>query len=186
MSSLLDLGVEAGDANLQIGGVLIEALRFGVVAAAVGLTGGEADLALPFGFLLFELADLLVGRGHLFRLAVETFVTMAAHAAAQAESFAPGVQRVRHFRDDLFDVALLAAGLEVFPMMHGPEPEFVTSVGLDGAIDCGAIAAVARRAAELLRIVDLQQLPIGMADEKPPRLPMAAFAVSVTGSRVPR
>ena len=62
-------------------------------------------------------------------------------------------------------MALLAAGFEVLAMMHRPKPERVAAVRLDDAVDGHAIAAVARRAAELLGIVNLQQFFIGMADE---------------------
>ena len=57
--------------------------------------------------------------------------------------------------NDFFYVTLLAPGLEIFAVMHRPKPEFMTSVGLSGAIDRRSITPVAGRAAELLRIVDL-------------------------------
>ncbi len=103
--------------------------------------------------------------GQIFRIAVEALIAMAAHAAAQPENFAALVEGIRHFCDDLFVVALLAARLDVFRMVHRPEPERMAAVRLDDAVGGDAVAAVTRRAAELLRIVNLQQFFVGMADE---------------------
>ncbi len=50
-------------------------------------------------------------------------------------------------------------------MMQRPQPEFVVPVRLLHARKRRAVAAVARRAAELFRVVDLQQLLVRMAGE---------------------
>ena len=60
---LLDLGVQQADAHLQVVGVLIKLLRFVVDRECCRPSGGEADFARPFGFLLVELADILVDGG---------------------------------------------------------------------------------------------------------------------------
>ena len=73
-----------------------------LVRRIVGLLFAEPDFAQPFGLLLLELADLLVHRGDLVGVAVEAFVAVAAHAAAQAEDLAALVEGVGHLGDDLF------------------------------------------------------------------------------------
>ncbi len=80
----------------------------------------EPGLTDPLGLLLIELVNLLVHRGHFVGLAIEPVIAMAAHAAAQAEDFAPGVQRGSHFRDDLFHVALLASRFDVLLVVQRP------------------------------------------------------------------
>src|SRR5205809_437046 len=90
---------------------------------------------------------------------------MAAHAAAQAEDFAALVERVRHLGDNFLVVALLAAGLHILRMVHRPEPECMAPMRLDNTVGGDTVAAVTGRTAELLRVVDLQQLLVGMAGE---------------------
>src|SRR5262249_57946183 len=124
---------------------------------------GESDLALPLRFLLLELANLLVDGGDFVRLAIEAFVPMAAHASAQTENLAALVQRVRHLRDGFARVALLAAGLDVLLMVQRPQPELVVPMRFFGARKRSPVAAVARRAAEALGIVNLQQLFVRMS-----------------------
>ena len=57
-----------------------------------------------------------------------------------------------------FDVALLAAGLDVLLVMQRPQPVLVVAVRLFDAGERHAVAAMAGRAAEAVGIVDLEQL----------------------------
>ena len=82
---LLDFGVKPTDAHFQVVGVLVKPLCLGIIAGAVGLVAGESDLALPLGFLILQLPDLLIDRDHLLRLPVESLIPVTSHAAAQAE-----------------------------------------------------------------------------------------------------
>ena len=72
---------------------------------------------------------------------------------------------VGHFGDDFLHVALLASGLNVLLVVHGPEPVFVIAVGLVHAGERRAVAAMAGCAAEILGVVDLQQFLIRVAGE---------------------
>jgi hypothetical protein len=184
------LRVQRAGADPEIVGVREQLLRVGIGGArVVGLGFGESDFALPFGLLLLDLADLLVDRRDLVGFAVEAFVAMARHAAAQAEDFAPGVQVVGHFGDHLPRVTLLAAGLNVLLVVQRPQPEFVVPVRLLHAGERRSVAAVAGRAAETFGVVNLEQFLIGMAGKhlfaahaclgernRLPRAEVAAFA----------
>ena len=78
---------------------------------------------------------------------------MASHAAPQPEDLTAGIQLVGHLGDDLLGVTLLASGFQIFLGVQRPQPVFVVAMRLLDAGQGHAIAAVARRAAELLRIV---------------------------------
>ena len=109
--------------------------------------------------------------GHLVGFAVEAFVAMAAHAAAQAENLAAGVERAGHLGDDFLGVALLAAGFDVLLVVQRPEPVFVVAVRLLDAGKRHAVAAVAGRAAELFGVVDLEQFLVRDGWRTPLRRP---------------
>ena len=82
---------------------------------------------------------------------------------ALAESPAHVAAHQHHVRG----VAGLAAGLDVRLRKHRPEPMLVVAVRLLNAGGRPAISLVTGRAAELVRIMGLQQLRFGMAGEGP-------------------
>src|SRR5438105_3500515 len=63
-------------------------------------------------------------------------------------------------------MALLAARLGVLFVMHRPEPERILAMRLLHRRGGAAIAAVAGRAAELLRIMMLHEIFVRVADEE--------------------
>ncbi len=73
--------------------------------------GIGADLLFVRDDLILQLAHLLAGARERVSLAIETFVTMATHAAAFREKIAAEVQRVSAVSDAIARVTLLAAGL---------------------------------------------------------------------------
>ncbi len=116
--------------------------------------------------MLRELANGLARGEELFTLVVETFVAVAADTALLAVEFLAAIERGRHISDHVAGVALLAARFHIFFVEKRPEPVFVATVALHDAGSGAAIAAVAGRAAEAVRIVDLQQFRRGMGGER--------------------
>src|SRR5581483_3460593 len=137
--------------------------RFLVVAGLVAFGDVEARLAQPFGLLLFQRANLLLIPAQLVGVAIESFVAMAAHAAAQTEDFASGVECVGHLGYDFARVALLASGFGVLFGVHRPEPVLVIAVRFLHVVHCHAVPAVTGSAAEAFGIVNLQQFLVWMA-----------------------
>ena len=111
------------------------------------------DLFLVRDDLILELADLLARRGQRIGLAIETFVTMTTHTAALCKQIATEIQRLRSLRDAIASVTLLATGLRVLFLKHGPQPETVTPVSFYIARGRAAVAPVTTRTTKLFRIV---------------------------------
>src|SRR5208282_888895 len=94
---------------------------------------------------------------------VEALEAVATDAAALAVELFAFVQRVGVLGDHVGRVALLAARVEIRAIVKRPEPVFVPPVPARDGIEGASIAAVARRATELLKRVNLQKVGIGMA-----------------------
>ncbi len=63
-------------------------------------------------------------------------------------------------------MALLASGVVIFGIVERPEPVFVTPVSCLDTVQRAAVSAVARRAAELVERMPLQELRVRMAAER--------------------
>src|SRR5215469_996241 len=87
---------------------------------------------------------------------------------------------VRH-EDHVRSVANLAAGFVVLRGENGPEPVFVIAVSFLDARRGSPISLMTRGAAEPFRIVNLQQVRLGMARESP-RVLVRLFAWQGHGS----
>src|SRR5271166_1065764 len=92
---------------------------------------------------------------------------MATHAAALAEkifSIVDGLElHISADQNHVGPMAILATCLRIFFGEQGPKPVFVISVRLLYAGGGAAVALMTRRAAEFFRIVNAQQLGLGMA-----------------------
>ena len=95
---------------------------------------------------------------------------MAAHAAALCKEIATEIQRLCSLRDTIASVTLLAAGLSVLFLKHGPEPETMTAVTFYIARRSAAVAPVTTRTTKLLRIVYLKDFSVRMADKRARRI----------------
>ncbi len=165
---LLDAAVELAVRYLERDGFVVQPVRFFIRLGGVRLlhqVGGLLDVFFP---LLLELLDPLRHRSEFLRLAVISLVTMATNAAALAEQVLAFAERPAHVSADEHHVGLvagLAAGFHVGFAEERPQPVLVVSVRLFDAGGGPSVALVARRAAKLFGIVDLQQFRFGMADE---------------------
>ena len=93
---------------------------------------------------------------------------MAAHAAALPEqilAFADGPAHIAADKHHVGSVACLASGFDVLFGEQRPEPVLVIAVRFFNAGGGAAIALMAGRAAELVGIVNLQQLRFRMTDK---------------------
>ncbi len=100
---------------------------------------------------------MLARAGQRIGFAIETFVAMATHAAAFREQVASEIERVSALRHTIARVTLLAAGLSVLFLEHGPQPEAMTSVTFRVAGGGAAVTPVTTRAAKFFRIVNLEE-----------------------------
>ena len=157
-------------ATLQIDGLRVQLVGFVVRLGGVGLLHQVRGLLYVFFLLGFNLLDLLADRVQIFGLLVVALVAMAAHAAALTEQILAVVDglelHVAAGQHHVGGVAGLAARLRIFFGIQRPQPMLVISVRLFDAGGGASIALVAGRTAKLLRIVNLQQLRLGMADER--------------------
>ena len=124
-----------------------------------------ANLFLIRADLILELSDRLPRARQRIRLAIETFVTMTTHAAAFREQVAPKVQHFCALGHTIARVTLLASGLSVLFLKHGPQPEAMAAVSLRDVSGRAAITPVTTRTTELLRTVNLKDLAVRMADK---------------------
>ena len=91
---------------------------------------------------------------------------MTADAAFFAEELLADVEHGGVLGDCVRGMALLAAGVIIRGVIQRPEPMFIATVGALDRIECAAVAAVARRAAEFFLRMELQKIGIGMAGER--------------------
>src|SRR6185503_8327990 len=103
--------------------------------------------------LILELSNLLARSGQRICLAIEPFVTMAAHAAALCKQVATEIQCLRALCDTITRMTLLAAGLSVLFFEHGPEPETMTPVTFYFARGRTPVAPVTTGATKFFGIV---------------------------------
>src|SRR5207249_10429599 len=118
--------------------------------------------------LLIELLDLLGDGEQIFGFLVVAFETVTAHAAALAEkilAFADHPADVVGNDDHIGGMANLTACFEVSTRKYRPELVFIIAMRLFNAGGGAPIALVARRAAELVRIVNLQELGFRRSEE---------------------
>ena len=123
------------------------------------------DVALRVVALSFQQHDLLLHGHNFFRLAIVVLEAVAAHAAAILEEFLAVAQHRGVIHDHVHGVALLAAGLDIFQGVERPQPVFIIAVRLLNTFQRHAVAAVAGRTAEFLRVVEPQQFGVGVADK---------------------
>src|SRR5437660_66280 len=91
---------------------------------------------------------------------------MAAGAAANLEQVLAPIQHFCPLQHSIAVVALIAPRLEVFLVIKRPQPVLVSPVTLLNRSGASPVSAVARRATEAIRIVDLQQVAVRMGDER--------------------
>ena len=138
---------------------------FAEIWIIAGLCVGE-NLFLVRGDLILELASRLPRGRQPVCLTIETFVTMTTHATALLKKVAAKVQCSGALRHAIARVTLLAARFGVLLLKHRPQPETMASVTFDLARSCTPVAPVTTGTTKLLRVVDLQDLPVWMADKR--------------------
>ncbi len=156
---LHDAEVKLAVGDFKSDGAIVQAIGFVVALGFVSLFHQVAGLLEIVAFLLIELLDLLGDGEEVFWFLVIAFVAVATHAAALAEKILAFGERpadVVADDDHIRGVANLAAGFVISRREKRPEPVFVIAVGFFNAGGGAAIALVAWRAAELVRIVDFQ------------------------------
>ena len=141
----------------------IEAVKLGVIGGLIG------SPFAPFGFtailLLFRFdgSNQLIHRRQLFRFAVEPLELMATDATHLLVKLFSAVQYAGEFQDDIVRVALLAAGFNIFLGKQRPQPMPISTMPFLDAAGGAAVAVMARRAAEQVRVVNLKQFEGRMA-----------------------
>ena len=154
---VVDLGIEAGVGQPQFFGPRVVPLGSAAISGRVAQVEADAHL-LGIGHAgCAQVAQLLAHSGQLFGFRVVPLEAMAAPAALVHVQVPAHVQRLAARSDDLLGVALLAARFDVLGEIHRPEPELVAPVALGHAARSPAVAVVARRAAERLGVVDVEQ-----------------------------
>ena len=171
---LLDAAVNLTVGDFERDGVFIQAVSVVIRLGGVGLFHQISLLLLVVYSLLIKQLDLLRDRVQFLRFLVVTFVAVATHATALAEQI---LAVVNHFplgsaayQHHVGGVASLAACLNILLRKHRPQPVLVVAVRLFNARGSAAVALMARRAAKLVRIVNLQQVGFRMAYECPGKL----------------
>src|SRR5512135_1087810 len=132
----------------------------------MGVLGGHLQVV---NLLLLQLFDLLVVGPQFFRLAVVALILVAAHAAALLEqelALADRLASVAADQHHVTGVAVLAARFYVLLGKQRPQPVLVRAVRLHHAGGGPAVALVAGAATELLRIMNVEQFHIRMADKR--------------------
>ena len=166
---LLQAPVQLAVRHSQVDGLAVQAVGFFVRLGGVGLLHQVGGLLHVVFLLRFNLLDLLADRVQVFGLLVVSLVAMAAHAALLPEQIFAVVDglplHIAAGQHHVGRVAILATRLRIFLGKQRPQPVLVVAVPLLDAGGGAAIALMAGRAAELFRIVNLQQLRFGMADE---------------------
>ena len=166
---LHDAQIDFAVFDLERNRAFVEVIRFFVGLRLVGLCHEVVGLFEIVFLLLLEQLDLLTVGEQVFRLFVVTFVAMAANAPALAEqvfSLADNPADVVDRQDHVCGVANLAAGFVVLRGKNRPQPVLVIAMSFFDACCRAAISLMARRAAKFLRIMNSQQIPLGMAGER--------------------
>ena len=176
--------VELAVGDFEGHGAVVEAVGFVIRFRLVGLLHEIGGLFQVVFLLLLEEFDFLPNGKQILRFLVIAFVAMTAHASALAEeilAFAESPADIIADQHYVRGVADLTARFEIAPREDGPEPVLVGAVGLLDTGGGAAIALVARRAAELVRVVNLQEIAFRMAGEGP-RVFIRLFAFQGHGS----
>src|SRR5262249_16237709 len=147
-------------------GVSQQTLHFGIVTRIGAGFGIQSALAIVGADLLLQLGNLLPRIGERIGLTIERFHPMAAHTAPLIEQILGGGGGVGALRHGIVCVAHLAAGLGVLFMEQWVQPERILAVRLNDAGRSAAVAAVTRRATELVGIVDLQEFLARVTDKR--------------------
>ena len=140
----------------------IKLVGFVVRFGGIGLLHQVSRLLEIVFLLRFDLLDLLADGVQIFWLFVVSLISMAAVAATLAEKVLAGVDsfklHVAAGQDHVRRMAALASCLGIFFRIHRPEPVLVIAMSFFDAGGGAPVALVTRRAPELVRIVNLQQL----------------------------
>ena len=173
-----DAQVELAVGDFESDGAIVEAVGFLVALGFVGLLHQVAGLLEVVLLLLIELLDLLGDGEQILGFLVVAFETVTADAAALAEkilAFTDHPPNVIGDDDHVGGVANLAARFEICTRKDGPQPVFIVTVRFFDASSGASITLVARRTAELVRIVNLQEIGLRVAGEGP-RVHIRLFA----------
>src|SRR5438445_2234288 len=165
---LHDAQVELAVGDFESDGAIVEAVGFLVALGFVGLLHQVASLLEVVLLLLIELLDLLGDGEQILGFLVIAFETVTADAAALAEkilAFADHPADVIGNQNHVGGVANLTGRFEICTRKDGPQPVFIVAVRFFNAGGGASISLVARRTAELVRIVSLQKIGFRVAGE---------------------
>src|SRR5438552_359462 len=175
---LHDAQVELAVGDFESDGAIVEAVGFLVALGFVGLLHQVAGLLEVVLLLLIELLDLLGDGEQILGFLVVAFETVTADAATLAEkilAFADHPPNVIGDDDHVGGVANLAARFVILRCENGPEPMFIVAMSFFSAGGGAPVALMARGTAELVRIVNLQEIGFRVAGEGP-RILIRLFA----------
>src|SRR5207302_11077796 len=167
---LHDAQVELAVGDFESDGAFVEAVGFLVALGFVGLLHQVAGLLEVVLLLLIELLDLLGDGEQILGFLVVAFETVTADAATLAEKilvFADHPPNVIGDDDHVGGVANLAARFELCTRKDGPQPAFIVAVRFFDAGGGASISLMARGTAELVRIVNLQEIGFRVGGEGP-------------------
>ena len=165
---LLQPAIDPAVGDAKAHRLIIQPIGFVIALGGIGLLHHVSGLLGIVEPLRFERLDLLVERLQLFGFFIVAFIAMAAHAAALAEevfALADGPAHLAADQHHVGGMAGLASGFEILLRVERPEPMLVIAMCFFDAGGRTPIPLVARRAAEFLGIVNLQEVGIGMAHE---------------------
>ena len=156
-----DAQVQFAVGDLQCDGAVVQPVGLVVALGRVGLLHQIVRLLEIVFLLLLDLLDLLCDGEQVFGFLVIAFVTVTAYAAPLAEKILAVAERPTHVVADQHHVrgmAGLATSLHISLGEEGPEPMLVGAMGFFNASGCAAVALMAGRTAELIRIVNFQKV----------------------------
>ena len=139
----------------------IPAVVFTVLFFAFGATPPAAATFFFLGLIL-TIIGFVVGLGLTGFFAIRH----STWTKEMREKIAAEIQRRRAIGHAIARVALLATGLSVLFLKHGPEPEAMTSVTFLFARSRAAVAPVTTRATKFFGIVNREDLAFRMAHER--------------------
>src|SRR5262249_36645537 len=151
-------GINGADPDRQVRGLSIQLLSRGIVRGPISRPLQARDFQLVLSLFFAELEDLLTLGQKLLALVVEALKLVAADAPFVAEELPATIEHRRVFGAHIGGVAGLAACLIFLRVVEWPEPVFVAPVRPLGTVERAAVPAMARRAAESVKVMDLEQL----------------------------
>src|SRR5437588_6465167 len=142
-----------------------QSLHFHIITGVRAVIGVQFRLSFIRRNLILKLRDLLARIRQRIGFSIESLHAMTAHAAALIEEILAQVERVRALRNAIVRVTHLASRFGVLLMKQRMQPEWILTVGLHGARRGATVAAMTSRAAEFLRVMNLQQFFARVTDK---------------------